>query len=249
VDLKRLAPAVGSRLVVVGGCGGVGSTLVQAALDNELRVAVLDLPRSLDERPPPPCVETWPLDATQGGEVERAFGAIEARWGGLDCAVNLAGASRGFESVEASSEESFWEVVRASLGTTLLCCRAAVPLMRRSGGGAIVNLSSSLAYVGVAGYAPYAAARSGVAALTRTLATENAPQVRVNAVAPGTTATAYLSQSGERRRGAQEYVSRIPLGRPVSPDDVVGPILFLASDAARYITGQTLHLNGGTLMA
>jgi 3-oxoacyl-[acyl-carrier protein] reductase len=235
-------------MVVVGGCGGVGSALVRAALDNELRVAVLDLPRSLDEHPPPPSVETWPLDATREEDVERAFGAVEARWGGLDCAVNLAGAWRGFGSVEELSERSFWEVMRASLGTTLLGCRAAVPLMRRSGGGAIVNLSSSLAYVGEAGYAPHATARSGIVALTRTLAAENAPLVRVNAVAPGVTATAYLSQTGDRRRGAQEYVSRIPLGRPVSPDDVVGPILFLASDAARYITGQTLHLNGGTLM-
>lgn len=256
MNLTRLAPAPDARLVVLGGCGGIGRALVRAGLRNGLRVAVLDLPRSLDEHPPPSEVETWPLDATVEDEVLRAFGALEARWGGFDHLVNLAGFATDVQPLDALALDDWQEVLDGSLRTTFLACRAAVPLIRRGGGGSIVNMASGLAWSGRTGFAAYAAAKGAVVSLTRTLAVETAPLIRVNAVAPGTVATAFHS-GGTGRGGSDEAPPRhidleaqvrdLPLGRVATPEDVVGPILFLTSDAAAYMTGQVLHLNGGAL--
>jgi len=256
MNLSRLAPPRDARLVVLGGCGGIGRALVRAALANELRVAVLDLPRSLDEHPPPSDVETWPVDATVEREVLRAFGALEARWGGFDHLVNLPGFTTDVEPLDSLALAEWQEVLDGSLRTTFLACRAAVPLIRRAGGGSIVNMASGLAWTGTAGYSAYAAAKGGVVSLTRPLAAETAPEIRVNAVAPGAVATAFLSggtgrggsdDAPPRRLDIDEYVRGVPLGRVARPEDVVGPILFLTSEAAAYMTGQVLHLNGGAL--
>jgi 3-oxoacyl-[acyl-carrier protein] reductase len=255
MDLSRLAPPRDSRLVVRGGCGGIGRALVRAALENGLRVAVLDLPRSLDEHPPPAGVETWPIDATVEAEVLRSFGSLEARWGGFDHLVNLAGFTTDVQPLDALALDDWNEVLEGSLRTTFLACRAAVPLIRRAGGGSIVNMASGLAWNGRPGYSAYAAAKGAVVALTRTLATETAPEIRVNAVAPGAVATAFLSggtgrggseEAAPRRLDLEDYVRRVPLRRVAVPEDIVGPILFLTSEAAAYITGQVLHLNGGS---
>jgi len=148
MDLTRLAPPRDARLTVLGGCGGIGRALVRAAQANGLRVAILDLPRSLDEHPPPADVETWPLDATVEAEVVRAFGALEARWGGFDHLVNLAGFATDAHPLDAVALDDWQAVLDGSLRTTFLACRAAVPLIRRGGGGSIVNMASGLAWTG-----------------------------------------------------------------------------------------------------
>ena len=258
MDLNRLAPAEGSTMAIVGACGGIGQAVVRAALGCGLRVAALDLPRSIEENPLPAGVDrVLPLDATREEEVAAAFGQLREHWPqGLRSLVNLAGFTAGSVSLEELPVETWNEVLDGSLRSTFLACRAAMPQLRRSG-GAVVNMSSGLASVGRSGYGPYAAAKAGVGGLTRILAAEGAPSVRVNAVAPGAIDTAFLS--GGTGRGGQQgasplrldldaYLQLVPLRRIGQPDEVAGPILFLASDAARYVTGQVLHINGGGLM-
>jgi len=142
-----------------------------------------------------------------------------------------------------------WQtVVDANLTSTFLCCRAVVGMMRNQKSGAVVNISSDIAFSGSENRSAYAAAKAGVLGLTKTLALELATfGVRVNAVAPGRIATprvraAYSDQEWE------ESNKRIPTGHPGGPEDVAEAVAFLASDAAKHMTGQTVHVNGGRIM-
>ena len=255
--LQRLTPAPGTRLVVVGGCGAIGRAVVATALANEVEVMVMDMQSSIDEYPPPDGVEVLTVDATNEREVKTAFDFVNARWRRLDGLINLAGFLPSYDSVEASDPAQWQAMVDGSLTTTYLSCRSGAPLLRKGQDPSIVNMSSGLAYRGRQGHAPYAAAKAGVVALTRTLAAELAPVVRVNAVAPGAVKTAFLS-GGTGRGGhdadpplnidVEQYAARLPLGRLGEPMDIAEPILFLCSEAARYITGQVMHINGGGYM-
>ena len=254
MNLERLAPARGQRLAVLGGCGGIGSRLVEAARTNGLDVAIVDLPRSIAENPPPDGIAAFPCDATDPGQVAKAFEAVGDALGGLDHLVYLAGFAMDTIPVEDLDIADFEEVMDGSLKTTLLACRAAIPLLRADGGGSIVNMSSDLGFIGRVGYAGYAAAKAALVSLTRTLAIELAPDIRCNVVSPAAVETAFLSGGTGRggkagatgtRTNLEAYVKTVPLGRVANAEDIVGPILFLMSDAARYVTAQVLHVDGG----
>ncbi len=248
--------SAGTRIALVGGCGGIGRAVAAAASAAGARLAVLDLPQSLQMHPPAAEL-SLALDATDEKQVVDAFARVDAQFGALDGLVNLAGFSRGVQAVDATSLETWNEVMTGNLTSTFHCCRAALPLLRRGKGAAIVNLASGLGVKPVPGHGPYSVAKAGIIQMTRLMAQENAPQVRVNAVAPSAVDTAFLR--GGTGRGGDDavnarhvdlgnYLRTVPLGRLAQADDIVGPILFLLSDAARYITGQTLHVNGGALM-
>jgi 3-oxoacyl-[acyl-carrier protein] reductase len=250
----RLGPPAGARLVVTGGCGGIGRALVAAALADGLQIAVLDLPASIERHPPPRGVLAIPLDATNEQAVAGAFAEVGHRWPALEGLVNLAGFARPRIPVADTRAEDWEEVIAGNLRSTWLACRAALPLLGKGNAPAIVNTASGLAVRSTAGFGPYSAAKAGVLGLTRSLAIESAPRVRVNAIAPTAVDTAFLrggtGRSDERAPSAvdlETYVKTIPLGRVATPEDVVGPILFLLGPAARYMTGQTLHINGGLL--
>jgi 3-oxoacyl-[acyl-carrier protein] reductase len=260
----RLAPPIGKKVVIVGGCGGIGKAVVEACLINHLQVAVVDLPRSILENPMREIgVIVFPCDATKADEIENVFKKIKKLWGHIDHLVNLAGFTNPLTSIETLSEEIWQETIDGNLKSTFLCCKYAIPLFNTDGtsrnnreGGSIVNMSSGLAVLGNAGYTPYAIAKNGIITLTRTLATELAPNIRVNAVAPGAVLTPFLSKGTGRggyesdkpeRINVEEFVKRVPAGRIAIPEDIAAPILFLMSDAARYINGQVLHINGGAL--
>jgi 3-oxoacyl-[acyl-carrier protein] reductase len=247
LDFSRLGPPEGTRMAVVGGCGGIGRALVSAGLKIGLRIAVLDLPSSLKNYPPPSESLAHPIDATDEASVNDAFKAIDGSWGGLDIMVNLVDMSLA----------TWDEVTTGNLRSTFLCAKAALPLLARGSKGAIVNTASGLAYKGLPGTAPYGAAKAGVIALSKSLANENAPNIRVNVIAPGAVDTAFL-RGGTSRTGddmthdthidTQRYADATPLGRLAVVDDVVAPILFLCGDASRFITGQVIHINGGGYM-
>jgi len=254
----RLAPPAGARLAIVGGCGGIGRAVVTAALASGLEVAVLDLPQSIAAVPPPAGVLVYETDATQSGQVNAAFADLATKWGGLECLVNLAGFLREFGAVANYTETAWRETMDGSLHSTYLACQAALPLMKKSGKpGAIVNMSTGIAYLGRPNYGPYAAAKAAIGSLTRTLAAENAPLIRVNCVAPGAVNTAFLSggtghggQAGAAptRVNLAEFAKLVPLGYIAEPAEIAEPIMFLLGPASRYITGQVLHINGGSLM-
>jgi 3-oxoacyl-[acyl-carrier protein] reductase len=243
--------APGARVAVLGGAGGIGRAVVARLLAAQATVAVLDLPESLARHNQPGTREI-PCDATDLEALEAAFAAI----GRLDGLVVLAGFTEARTPVSETTEATFRAVLDGNLTTTFLACRAALPWLRLGQQPAIVTMASGLALKPTPGYGPYSAAKAGVLALTRLLAAENAPEIRVNAVAPAAVDTAFLR--GGTHRGGDDatatrldldaYVRTVPLGRLAVPDDIAGPILFLLSAHAGYITGQTLHINGGLLM-
>jgi 3-oxoacyl-[acyl-carrier protein] reductase len=256
-DALAFLPPAGSRIAVVGAAGGIGRCLVERLLAAGCRVAALDLPASLERHPPPPDVLAQALDATDESAVEEAFAAIRTSFGALDGLVNLVGFARERMPVSATPLGTWEEVLEGNLASVFLACRAALPLLHDGTNASIVNTSSGLALKPTPGYGPYSVAKAGVLALTRLLAQENAPKVRANAVAPSDVDTAFL-RGGTGRGGddlastridVEAYLRTIPLGRIAAPEDVVGPILFLLGPASAYVTGHTLHVNGGLLMA
>ena len=185
-------------------------------------------------------------NVTQDEQVAALFEFVAREWGALDCLVNNAGVWVHNPLRELDGGE-----LRATLEVNVvgpfLFARGALPLLERSPDGNIVNVSSTAGQRGEAFYSPYAASKGAVIAATRAWASELAPRVRVNAVAPGWVATDMTAAALAGERG-REVAASIPLGRVAAPDDIAGPVLFLASPLARHITGEVVNVNGGSVL-
>ena len=254
-ELPTLAPAPGSRIVIAGGCGGIGRALVIACAAAQLRVLVLDLPASLARHPPPPGVLGIAVDAGDELSVTRAFAEVAHLSTAIDGLVNLCGFKLATLTLAQTSAEIFDEGIAGNLRSAFLLSRAAVPLLQQAGGGSIVHVSSGLGSTGGVGYGPYAIAKGGMNTLVRILARENAPDIRANAVAPGLVETAFTrggtgrsDENGSSSVDTQRYVQQVPAGRIAVPQDIVGPILFLLGPASQFVNGQILHVNGGAYL-
>lgn len=235
-------------LAILGGCGGIGRALTEAAAEAGYEPIVLDLPASIAAHPP--TVRALPVDATSEAELAQAAAQLPGDLAGF---VTLAGFVSESLPVAQMPARTWREVLDGNLNASFLAVRSIAPRIRD--GGAIVLTGSGLGHFARPGYGPYAVAKAGIAALNRQFALELAPRVRVNCVAPSAVDTAFLrggtGRSGEDRPtrfDVEAYGKAIPLGRIAVPDDIVGPMLFLLSDMARYVTGQTLHVNGGAYM-
>lgn len=183
-------------------------------------------------------------DVADPARVAEMFRSVRQRSGTLDVLVNNAGINRD-RTLAKMTDQEWREVMRVNVDGTFYCCRCANGHLKD--GGRIINISSLVASTGAFGTGNYAASKAAVLGLTRTLALELAPKhITVNAVCPG-----YIDTDMTRsmpQNVLQRFAERVPLKRMGSPQDVAGCILFLASDSASYITGQTIHVNGGIHM-
>ncbi len=244
-----------SRLAILGGCGGIGRELVTLAQQRGATVAVLDLEASLMRHPVSEGVLGLAVDATEKQSLQDAFQRLSAEWGGLDGFVNLCGFMHTNQPIADMSESTWSENVNGNLNSMFLAASAAMPLLAKGHQSAMVNTSSGLAQHIRPGFGAYSVAKAGVISLTKTLALENAPTVRVNAVAPSAVDTAFLRGGTGRSNEDQDidmdldaYVNAIPLKRIATPIDIVEPILFLLGAGSAYMTGQVLWINGGAYM-
>jgi len=219
------------------------------------RIAVLDLEASLARHPLSQGILGLSVDATDKQSLQDAFQQLSVEWGGLDGFVNLCGFMHANQTIAGMTESIWSEYVNGNLNSMFLGAAAAMPLLVKGNNPAMVNTASGLAQYIRPGFGAYAAAKAGVIALTKTLAIENAPTVRVNAVAPSAVDTAFL-RGGTGRSNEDEdiemdvdaYVNVIPLKRIATPIDIVEPILFLLGAGSAYMTGQVLWINGGAYM-
>jgi len=185
-------------------------------------------------------------DVTSADALAAMVDAIEQRLGPLDIAVHNAGVIQEKPFLETS--EADWDfVVGVDLKGVFLCCRAVLPGMMARGRGCVINIASELGHLGRAQYAPYCAAKAGVIGLTRSLAREFAPAIRVNAIAPGPVETRMLSAEFMSPE-VLEMERAIPAGRFGRPEEIAATAVFLASDAASFFHGQVLGPNGGAHM-
>jgi 3-oxoacyl-[acyl-carrier protein] reductase len=186
------------------------------------------------------------VDVSASDQVDQMIAAALKAYGRVDILVNNAGITRDGLLVRMS-EESWDSVLDTNLKGAWLCTKAVARLMMKQRSGAIVNMTSIMGMAGNAGQANYAASKAGLIGLTKSAAKELASRgIRVNAVAPGWIETAMTAELGDDFK--EQMLPRIPLARLGEPEDVANAVLFLCSDAAAYITGQTLTVDGGLMM-
>lgn len=237
------------RLVVLGGCGGIGRQLVNDAQAAGYTPVVFDLPRSIEAHPVDR-VEMHPVDASDAAQMETAAQTLGSDVYGF---VNLCGFVLGDGPLAERTTADWEDVMTGNLTAAFYAARAFSPHVSK--GGAIVQVGSGLGHYARPGYGPYGIAKAGIAQMTRQMALELAPDIRVNCVAPSAVDTAFLRGGTGRSDEAEPsrvdidaYSSVIPMQRIGTAKDVTGPILFLLSDQAAYMTGQVLHINGGAYM-
>ena len=255
-----MAEGTGPRLadriaVVTGAANGIGrATALRLARDGADLVmvdregeALQAVERAIEGLGVPALAIT--ADWTDAVAVGLAFAAIRRRFGRIDILFNNVGQSARERASEFHlSEEATWRfVIEVSLLTTMRATRLAVEEMRARKSGRIVNMSSESAFYGDVGFADYAAAKMGIVGFTRSLARELAPyQINVNAVCPG----AIRTRAHDRlpTEVIDKVRNSVPMGYVAEPDDVAGVVVFLASDDARYVTGQSILIDGGRWM-
>ncbi len=251
----------GKVVIVTGAAAGIGLATARRFASEGCRVAAWDVNEAGKE-------ELLRELAALGGEplfrktnvcdardVEAGVQEIVARWNTVDVLVNNAGITRDAQFVKwkdgavagTMTEDAFDSVISVNLKGVFLCSRAVVPHMIRNGSGVILNASSVVGLYGNFGQTNYAATKAGVIAFARTWSRELAKyNIRVNAVAPGFIATEMVQKMPEKV--VQAMVSHTPLGRMGKPEDVAEAYVWLASDAASFITGTVLSVDGGFVL-
>jgi len=238
----------GRAAIVTGAGRGIGGAIAVTLADLGAAVALVDVDEEAVNNTASNLERAGYTARGHSGDVrdtgffEGVVADVIKEWGGVDILVNNAGIIRD-NRVENMSEEDWDDVLDVNLKGAFLCARAVVPHMKKRRSGRIVNIASR-AWLGNPGQANYAASKGGLISLTRTLALELARDgICVNAVAPGLIDTPMTQALPEKVRG--RLIDMQPTGRMGSVEDVAHAVCFLASDAAGFITGQVLHVDGG----
>jgi 3-oxoacyl-[acyl-carrier protein] reductase len=237
--------------IVTGGGGGIGAAIAQRFSREGARVAIVDIDGSAAEY----CAHRIAVgenavphiaDVTKKYAVSELVMATLSRWRRVDILVNVAGGAERKAVIDMTAAD--WDrVVDMNLKSVFLCCQAVLPAMVKQHYGKIVNISSIYGFTGNATRSSYAAAKAGVAAFTKSLALEHVQDgLNINAIAPGRIETLRVRGHYSDEAWAAEVV-KIPMGRPGTPEEIASTALFLVLDENKYITGQTIHVNGAWL--
>jgi len=254
-DLRWDALLDGRVALITGAGSGQGRAAAQLFAAHGARIAVIDMNAQGAD-------ETVELVTNQGGsaiaihadvsrrpDVDRMVAETAQALGAIHVLYNNAAVQMSGRVVECTEEQ--WDLtIATNLTAIFTACRAAIPVMLGCGGGSIINTASSLGLMGSEGYAAYGAAKAGLIALTKQIASEYGPTIRANVIAPGSIDTPRFRKVADRLPDTQAYLSRViqmnPMKRLGIAEDIAAVALFLASDASAYVSGTVVPVDGGT---
>ena len=235
-------------LLVVGGGSGIGLAAARLAASDGALVTIADIDDSAADHADELGAAFVQCDATDAASAEAAVRETAKRSGRLDWLFTTVGGAH-LAPLDELDPDAWSREIDFNLGSTYNVCRAALPLFKEQRSGAVVTTSSGFAVMAGIDRAGYTAAKAGVIAFTRSLAATLAPyRARANCIAPGPTDTPRFREMNGGDAGVEEVRKSMPLGEIPTPEDCANVALFLLSDAARQVTGQVIHVNGGLLM-
>ena len=239
--------------LVTGGSSGIGRATALTFASEGAKVVVADMQQDGGHQTVHMIQESGgeatfvPVDVTKAADVEAMIAKAVQTYGRLDCAYNNAGVgSRARAPLADYPEEDWHRIIAINLTGVWLCMKYEIPQMLQQGGGAIVNTASIAGLVGLSETSAYVASKHGVVGITRTAALEYARQgIRVNCVCPGYIRTPMTAQSMSDPDRLAQMIAREPIGRVGNPEEVAAAVMWLCSDAASFVTGHTMTVDGG----
>ena len=237
------------KVLITGATGGIGQALVKKFVSlNALVLATGTKNEKLDAlKKEFPSINILKFDISDHSKIEEFIENVHSQMLGLDILINNAGINKDNLSLRMKEEE--WQkVIDINLGSTFLLCKSAIKKMLKNKYGRIVNITSIVGHTGNLGQANYAASKAGIIGMTKSLAIEYAKKnITLNCVSPGFIKTNMTENILENVKAM--LTSRIPMAKLGSGEDVANSVAFLSSESASYITGETIHVNGGMYMA
>ena len=237
------------KVLITGATGGIGNSLVDKFYNLESSIIATgtneEKLNNLKNKYPKIVIEKFKLDEHE--KIENFIDIANSKLGGLDILINNAGITLDNLSIRLS-EENWKKVIDINLTSTFLMCKFAIKKMLKSKSGKIINITSIVGHTGNIGQANYAASKAGVVAFSKSLAIEYAKKnININCVSPGFIKTDMTDKIDDEFK--KILISKIPSGKLGTGEDVSNCVVFLASDMANYINGETVHVNGGMYMA
>lgn len=237
------------KVIITGGSRGIGLSILKKFYENEAKILTIgsNLENLKNIQNDYPNIEIEQLNLKNLNEVKDCFPKLIDKLGGLDLLVNNAGITKDNLTLRMKEEE-WTDVININLSSVFISCQQAIKFMIKNKSGNIINITSVVGHTGNPGQANYTASKAGVVAMTKSLAKEYAKKnIRVNCISPGFIETDMTNELKEEYK--LELMKNIPINRLGKGDDIANAALFLGSDVSSYITGETIHVNGGMYMA